>query len=119
MSTGYETGEFDEDGALDERDELIAWLVQRIESVIGLGGFCGVDVFGARADIALLATVIGAHGGGHIIKRAKVTGWAHRIDAPFKTESMRGFTGWPEEAWAEWRSGCQQTVQNLLNVLED
>lgn len=73
MTTGYETCEFQEDGALDERDALVAWLVQRIENTINLGGFCGVDVFGVRADIAMLATIIGAHGGGHLIKRAKVT----------------------------------------------
>ena len=119
MTTGYETGEFQEDGAFDELEAVVAWLVERIKSTISLGGFCGVDVFGVRADIAMLATIIGAHGGRHLIKRAKVTEWAQRIDEPFTNESMRGFTGWPQDAWDEWRSGCQKTVQNLMDVLED
>lgn len=119
MTTGYETGEFQEDGALDARDSLIDWIVQRIESTTGLEGFCGVDVFGVRADIAMLATVIGTHGGRHLIEREKVKEWAQIIDQPFTTEDMWGFTGWPDEAWSEWRMGCQQTVQKLLDVLED
>ncbi|HAL73279.1 MAG TPA: hypothetical protein DCP71_16075 [Verrucomicrobiales bacterium] len=119
MTIKYETGEFQEDGALDERDSLIAWLVQRIESTISLEGFGGMDVFGVRADMAMLATIIGSHGGEHLIKRVQVIGWAQRIDEPFTNESMRGFTGWPDAAWDEWRCGCQKTVQNLINVLHD
>jgi hypothetical protein len=60
---------------------------------------------GALLLLAFLPPSVYAHGGGHVIHRAKITEWAHRIDAPLTTESMRGFTGRPEEAWAEWRSG--------------
>ena len=114
--TRYETGEFAEDGAFDELAFLIAWLVQRIENTLGHGKFCGVDIFGVRADVAMLATIIGAHGGRHLIKRAKVKDWAQRINEPFTNESMRGFTGWPEEAWAEWRAGCAKTIQHLRDL---
>lgn len=119
MTTGYEIGEFEEDGALDERDALIAWLVQRIESSLGFTGFCGVDISGVRANIAMLATVIEQCGGAHLIRKSKVREWGRRIDEPFTIESMWGFTPWPEEVMAEWRTGCQQTVQKLIAVLED
>ncbi len=64
MTTDHEIGEFGEDGALDERDALILWLVQRIQSSLSHPGFCGVDISGVR--VAMLATIIGKHGGGHL-----------------------------------------------------
>jgi hypothetical protein len=59
------------------------------------------------------------HGGAHLIKRAKVQEWGRRIDEPFTTESMWGFKPWPEQTKKEWRVGCRQTIQKLLDVLED
>jgi hypothetical protein len=115
----YEIGEFDDDGACDERGELIAWLVQRIETSTGLKGFCGVDISGVRADIAMLTTIIGAHGGGHLINRADVERWARRIDEPFTNERMWGFNPWPDPVKSEWRTGCRQTVRKLLDLLEE
>lgn len=119
MSDGYETGEFEEDGALDERTELISWLVHRIESALNHPQFCGVDLFCVRANIAMLATVIGNHGGEYLIRRAKVKDWKTRMDQVFTNESMRGFTGWPEHVWLEWQNGCHATVQKLFCVVEE
>jgi hypothetical protein len=119
MIEGYEIGEFEEDGALDERDQLIDWLVQRIQRSISLPGFCGVDVSGVRADVAMLATIINRHGGGHLLQRAKVNERVRRIDEPFTNDRMWGFTPWPEHIKGEWRTGCRGTVQKLLDVLED
>jgi hypothetical protein len=118
MRSGYEIGEFEEDGALDELESLIACLVQRIEKSLSFEGFCGVDISGVRANMAMLATLIGQHGGAHLIQKSKVQEWGRRIDEPFTLESMWGFTPWPEEVKSEWRVGCEQTVQKLLGVLE-
>jgi hypothetical protein len=114
-----EIGEFEEDGALDERDTLIQGLVERIEKSITFAYFCGVDISGVRANIAMLATIIGHHGGGHLIELATVAEWARKIDEPFTDESKWGFTPWRDEVKSEWRAGCKQTVQNLLEVLDD
>ena len=118
MTICEEIGEFSDDGALDERDALVAWLVQRVESSVASEGFCGVDVSGVRANIAMIATVIRTHGGGHLIERANVEQWAQRIDEPFINQSMWGFNPWPDQKKNEWRAGCQQTIRNLLDVLE-
>lgn len=119
MTDGYEIGEMEEDGALDELYALIAWLEQRIDNMLASPGFCGVDISGVRANIALLATIIAQHGAAHLISRSKVMKWALKLDMPFANESVWGFTPWPEEVKAEWRQGCQHTVEKLLAVLED
>jgi hypothetical protein len=88
MTSGYKIGEFEEDGALDELYALIDWLVQRIEHSLSFPGFYGVDVSAVRANIAMLATVIGQHGGAHLIKKSRVQEWSRRIDEPFAVGSM-------------------------------
>ncbi|WP_395745231.1 hypothetical protein [Prosthecobacter sp.] len=118
MTDGYEIGEMEEDGALDERYALVAWLEQRIESSLNSAGFCGVDISGVRANIAMLATVIAQHGGAYQISKSNVLKWAQRLDMPFVNESMWGFTPWPEQVKVEWRDGCKHTVEKLLAVLE-
>jgi hypothetical protein len=119
MANDYEIGEFDEDGGLDERDSFIHLLAKRIEQLLGQPGFSGVDVSGVRANVAILATIIGSHGGGHLIKMRTVEHWAERIDEVFTNERLWGFTPWPEEVKQEWRAGCRRTVERLLSVLED
>jgi hypothetical protein len=83
MSDGYEIGEFEEDGASDELSALIRWLVQRLDDAAMAKGFCGVDVSGARANMALLATIISNHKGSAGVPRWKVKEWAQRIDETF------------------------------------
>ena len=119
MTDGYEIGEMEEDGALDERYELVTWLVQRIEKSLGSIAFSGVEISGVRANIAMLTTVVSQHGGEHLIRKSKVWEWSQRLDKPFTIESMWGFTPWPEQVKAEWRLGCQGTVEKLLAALGD
>ena len=119
MRDGYEIGEFEEDGAFDELCALIDWLVQRLDSATQAKGFCGVDVSGARANIALLATIISNHKGSGGVPRAKVEAWAQRIDETFTEESKWGFTPWPEDIKQEWRDGCRQTTTRLLTLIDD
>lgn len=116
---GYEIGEFDEDGALDELDSFIASLVKRAEEILYHPQFCSVDVSGARAIVAMLATIIAKHGGGNLIKRKQVRKWAEKIDETFTNEKLWAFTSWPEEIKSMWRDGCKQTTERLLDVLED
>ncbi len=52
--TGFEIGEFEEDGALDQRDALIKWLEHRIESALRTDDFSSVEVSEVRANISML-----------------------------------------------------------------
>jgi hypothetical protein len=119
MIEGYEIGEFEEDGALDERDELIAWLKRRIDSSLLSQEFSGVDVSGVRANLVILTTIIRNHGGGHLISFQKAVEWGRRLDEPFMHDERWAFEPWPEDVKSAWRLGCQQTVQALMSFLEE
>lgn len=111
--------EFGDDGSLDELDELIGHLASRTDKILFDKEFSSIELSGARANIALLRTIIREHGGNHLITKAKVSEWQSRMLEVFTNPEMWGFAGSDPEENARWAAGCKETASELIKLLEE
>jgi hypothetical protein len=111
--------EFGDDGALDERDTIIDQLKSRTNAILNHEHFDAIDLSGARANVAMLRTIIKEHGGNHLIKKAEVEAWLRRMLEVFSNPAMWGFAGSDPEQNAKWKAGCEATASQLSDLLEE
>ena len=112
-------GELAFDDAHDERDELIEFLVLRINGWASNKDFDAVDIASMRACITLLTTIIEEYGGGQAITKKTFTKWNSTIESPFDDDKRWGFEAWPEEEKETWRKACRESMARLQAVVED